>query len=90
MEANPRSQQPNPNSRNEGRSKASHRTRLLESKESGVGRARWKAQRRSGGEEEARVHALFVAVDYTFLLAFTDFLAYLVGSRILPSVTSSA
>ena len=29
--------------------------------------------------------ALFVAVDYAFLLAFAGFLAYLVGSRILPS-----
>ncbi|PUZ63155.1 hypothetical protein GQ55_3G045100 [Panicum hallii var. hallii] len=34
--------------------------------------------------------ALFVAVDYAFLLAFAGFLAYLVGSRILPSVASSA
>ncbi|CAD6270393.1 unnamed protein product [Miscanthus lutarioriparius] len=29
--------------------------------------------------------ALFVAVDYVFLLAFAGFLAYLVGSWILPS-----
>ena len=34
--------------------------------------------------------ALFVAVDYAFLLAFAGFLAYLVGSRVLPSVASSA
>jgi hypothetical protein len=32
--------------------------------------------------------ALFVAVDYAFLLAFAGFLAYLVGSRILPSAVS--
>jgi hypothetical protein len=29
--------------------------------------------------------ALFVAVDYAFLLAFAGFLSYLVGSQILPS-----
>ncbi|WVZ88656.1 hypothetical protein U9M48_035150 [Paspalum notatum var. saurae] len=29
--------------------------------------------------------ALFVAVDYAFLLAFAGFLAYLVASRILPT-----
>jgi hypothetical protein len=34
--------------------------------------------------------ALFVAVDYAFLLAFAGFLAYLVGSRILPSAAGSA
>ncbi|KQJ92022.1 hypothetical protein BRADI_4g41250v3 [Brachypodium distachyon] len=30
--------------------------------------------------------ALFVAVDYAFLLAFAGFLSYLVGSQLLPSV----
>ncbi|KAL6905541.1 hypothetical protein ACP4OV_003142 [Aristida adscensionis] len=34
--------------------------------------------------------ALFVAVDYAFLLAFAGFLAYLVGSRILPSVAHAS
>lgn len=34
--------------------------------------------------------ALFVAVDYAFLLVFAGFLAYLVGSRILPSAAGSA
>jgi hypothetical protein len=34
--------------------------------------------------------ALFVAVDYAFLLAFAGFLAYLVGSRFLPSAAGSA
>jgi hypothetical protein len=33
--------------------------------------------------------ALFVALDYAFLLGFAGFLAYLVGSRIFPSVASS-
>jgi hypothetical protein len=33
---------------------------------------------------------LFIAVDYAFLLAFAGFLAYLVGSRILPSVITSS
>lgn len=31
--------------------------------------------------------ALFVAVDYAFLLAFAGFLSYLVVSQILPSAT---
>ncbi|GJN13659.1 hypothetical protein PR202_gb00389 [Eleusine coracana subsp. coracana] len=41
---------------------------------------------------EKRCHgstALFVAVDYAFLLGFAGFLTYLVGSRILPSVASA-
>nr|TKW07240.1 hypothetical protein SEVIR_7G295050v2 [Setaria viridis] len=47
----------------------------------------------SAGSTGKRRHgstALFVAVDYAFLLAFAGFLAYLVGSRILPSVGPSA
>nr|CAB3463229.1 unnamed protein product [Digitaria exilis] len=47
----------------------------------------------NAGAAEKRRHgstALFVAVDYAFLLAFAGFLAYLVGSRILPSVAPSA
>jgi hypothetical protein len=51
---NPKSQQPNPNSRNEGRSKASHRTRSPESKESGVGRARWRRPRSPAPERRGR------------------------------------
>ncbi|KAL5206524.1 hypothetical protein ABZP36_034733 [Zizania latifolia] len=34
--------------------------------------------------------ALFVAVDYAFLLAFAGFLSYLVVSQLLPSVASSS
>uniref|UniRef100_A0A0D9XXF0 CASP-like protein n=1 Tax=Leersia perrieri TaxID=77586 RepID=A0A0D9XXF0_9ORYZ len=33
--------------------------------------------------------ALFVAVDYAFLLAFAGFLSYLVVSHLLPSAASS-
>ena len=50
------------------------------------------AKKLSVGAAGKRRHGsttLFVAVDYAFLLAFTSFLAYLVGSRILPSVASS-
>ena len=50
------------------------------------------AKKLSAGAAGKRRHgstALFVAVDYAFLLAFAGFLAYLVGSRILPSVASS-
>ncbi|OEL15184.1 hypothetical protein BAE44_0023798 [Dichanthelium oligosanthes] len=50
------------------------------------------AKKPSAGAAGKRRHgstALFVAVDYAFLLAFAGFLAYLVGSRILPSVASS-
>ena len=51
------------------------------------------AKKLSAGAARKRRHgstALFVAVDYAFLLAFAGFLAYLVGSRILASVASSA
>ena len=51
------------------------------------------AKKLSAGAAGKRRHgstALFVAVDYAFLLAFAGFLAYLVGSRILPSVASSS
>ncbi|KAG8050896.1 hypothetical protein GUJ93_ZPchr0009g2192 [Zizania palustris] len=34
--------------------------------------------------------ALFVAVDYAFLLAFAGFLSYLVVSQLLSSVASSS
>ncbi|KAF0888412.1 hypothetical protein E2562_014228 [Oryza meyeriana var. granulata] len=34
--------------------------------------------------------ALFVAVDYAFLLAFAGFLSYLLVSHLLPSVASSS
>nr|CAB3459534.1 unnamed protein product [Digitaria exilis] len=59
-----------------------------------LGQSRMEAAKKpNAGAAEKRRHgstALFVAVDYAFLLAFAGFLAYLVGSRILPSVAPSA
>ncbi|KAL6641804.1 hypothetical protein ACP70R_019985 [Stipagrostis hirtigluma subsp. patula] len=40
----------------------------------------------AAGKKRHGSTALFVAVDYAFLLAFAGFLAYLVGSRVLPSI----
>ncbi|BAT16110.1 Os12g0176300 [Oryza sativa Japonica Group] len=51
----------------------------------GTGNAAAAAEKRRGHGSTA----LFVAVDYAFLLAFAGFLSYLVVSHLLPSVASS-
>ncbi|EEC68947.1 hypothetical protein OsI_37663 [Oryza sativa Indica Group] len=51
----------------------------------GTGNAAAAAEKRRGHGSTA----LFVAVDYAFLLSFAGFLSYLVVSHLLPSVASS-
>uniref|UniRef100_A0A0E0MK90 Uncharacterized protein n=1 Tax=Oryza punctata TaxID=4537 RepID=A0A0E0MK90_ORYPU len=52
----------------------------------GTGNAAAEKMRRKRGHGST---ALFVAVDYAFLLAFAGFLSYILVSQLLPSVASS-
>ncbi|XP_051185642.1 uncharacterized protein [Lolium perenne] len=52
---------------------------------SGAGTGTAASEEEKGRKRGHGSTALFVAVDYAFLLAFAGFLSYLVGSQILPS-----